>query len=1125
MRASLLKKRASLYCGMALGFMVGAGYASAQTTRTWNGSVNSDWFNPTNWIPAGVPAANDFITISNGTVNLTAPVTVAGQLDWSGGILSGSAMTIANNGVMNINGSTTHNLESPLTNFGTVTWTNTGSGGDLDVLNNNGAPYAGLIENHGLFDIQCDQYLYNSAISTAWFYNFGTVRKSAKTGITSFNLPIINSGSVTGLQGTLTFGVGGTVAGTFVAATNATISFLGGNFTNSGPVSINGPGPVQLAGGNLWLLSDAIPNLLLTGGNVNLGQNFQQSGAITNLTISGATLAGTNTVTGTFNWNNGTIAGGPLTIAANGVMNINGSATMYLENPLTNFGTVTWTNAGAAGDLEVLNNNGVPYAGLIENFGLFDIQCDLSTYNNGSAPTYFHNLGILRKSAKTSTTGFYLPIINAGSVTVLQGTLSFGGGGTMTGTFTAATNATISFAGGNFTNSGPVSINGPGPVQLAGANLWLLSDIIPNLFLSGGTVNLGPAFQGGTITNLTISGATLAGTNTVTGTFNWNNGNIAGGPLTIAINGVMNINAGSATMFLESPLTNFGTIKWTNTVFSGALEVLNNNGAPYTGLIENFGLFDIQCDLSIYNNGSAPTYFHNLGILRKSAKTSATGFYLPIINSGSVTGLQGNLVFGSGGILAGTFAAASNAIVSFSGGSFTNSGPVLISGPGLVQFASGDLWLLSDAIPNLLLTGGNVDLGQNFQQSGAITNLTISGATLAGTNTVTGTFNWNNGTIAGGPLTIASNGVMHINGSATMYLENPLTNFGAVTWTNTGSGGDLEVLNNNGAPYAGLIENFGLFDIQCEQNLYNNANSPAGFYNFGTLQKSARTGTSSISIPMTNSGTIASLKGNISFSGGFTPVGGALLFGLSSASSFGNMTIFGNATLGGTVGVLWLNGFVPTSGNSFTVLNYGSYTGIFTNVSVPPSTAVWVTNYGPNSFTMSVASINKLVFTSQPAGGKMTNIVIAPVIVQVEDPGNNPVAMSGVPITLSLKSGLGIVNGTLTQNTDPSGKSTFGDLSFSTVGTKTLRATSPGLTTADSVPFAVVPLIGLQLTNGGFLIQLNGTNSLAPVTIYASTNLSSWVLIYSNPPTSGPIQFLDTSATNYRARFYRIFEQ
>ena len=81
--------------------------------------------------------------------------------------------------------------------------------------------------------------------------------------------------------------------------------------------------------------------------------------------------------------------------------------------------------------------------------------------------------------------------------------------------------AAIIFSGGNFTNSVPVAVNGPGAVQLTGGNLTLLTDVIANLPLIGRHVTLGPGFQGGTITNLTALRGHPAGTNTVTGTFNW----------------------------------------------------------------------------------------------------------------------------------------------------------------------------------------------------------------------------------------------------------------------------------------------------------------------------------------------------------------------------------------------------------------------------------------------------------------------------------------------------------------------------------------------------------------------------------------------------------------------------
>ena len=53
--------------------------------------------------------------------------------------------------------------------------------------------------------------------------------------------------------------------------------------------------------------------------------------------------------------------------------------------------------------------------------------------------------------------------------------------------------------------------------QFTGGTLTLLNDAIPNLQMLGGTLVLGPAIQGGNITNLTLTGITLTGTNTVAG--------------------------------------------------------------------------------------------------------------------------------------------------------------------------------------------------------------------------------------------------------------------------------------------------------------------------------------------------------------------------------------------------------------------------------------------------------------------------------------------------------------------------------------------------------------------------------------------------------------------------------
>ena len=116
------------------------------------------------------------------------------------------------------------------------------------------------------------------------------------------------------------------------------------------------------------------------------------------------------------------------------------------------------------------------------------------------------------------------------------------------------------------------------------------------------------------------------------------------------------------------------------------------------------------------------------------------------------------------------------------------------------------------------------------------------------------------------------------------------------------------------------------------------------------------------------------------------------------------------------------------------------------------------------------------------------------------------------------------MHGTLTRSTDSSGKATFNDLSFDSYGEKSLLATAPNLTSATSLPFAIRPLIDIQLTNGGARLQLNGNNNLGPVVIYASPNLASWTPIYTNPPTPGAIVYVDSGATNIPTRYYDAVE-
>src|SRR5208282_3918398 len=189
-RRPRLRRAASLrLCAFALigfAYFLGPTPAFAQTFKTWVGPSSGDWFNPTNWIPAGVPATNDIVNVSNATITLTAPVVISGQFNLLSGTLTGSPLTIANNCVLNIGGGVS--LFIALTNQGTVNWL---SGGII--LYNNGSSYIGAIWNQagGLWDVQCDQAMLSGS-GDELFYNAGTMRKSAATETTTLGFPLLN---------------------------------------------------------------------------------------------------------------------------------------------------------------------------------------------------------------------------------------------------------------------------------------------------------------------------------------------------------------------------------------------------------------------------------------------------------------------------------------------------------------------------------------------------------------------------------------------------------------------------------------------------------------------------------------------------------------------------------------------------------------------------------------------------------------------------------------------------------------------------------------------------------------------------------------------------------------------
>ena len=68
-------------------------------------------------------------------------------------------------------------------------------------------------------------------------------------------------------------------------------------------------------------------------------------------------------------------------------------------------------------------------------------------------------------------------------------------------------------------------------------------------------------------------------------------------------------------------------------------------------------------------------------------------------------------------------------------------------------------------------------------------------------------------------------------------------------------------------------------------------------------------------------------------------------------------------------------------------------------------------------------------------------------------------------------------------------------------------------------------LTNLVMTTNGLKLELDSVYAANSVVIFASTDLVSWLPIFTNPPAAGSVLFLDSAATNAALRFYRAQEQ
>ncbi len=976
-----------------------------------------------------------------------------------------------------------------LVNQGTVTWN------DGQLLN--GGQPATVVSNGGQWLITSDNSFnaYSAQTNTPVWINSGLLRKTSGTGnsqINNFNFAFNATGTVDAQSGTLHFGGGtnNTLAGSITASAGATVDFSSGTYYDSGATA-SGAGTRRFSGTTFNLRTNAIPGLLLAAGSVVLGPNFQNAGAITNLTLDGATLSGSNRVSGTFAVNSGVLPG-TLVVQPGGQLQLNTTANKFLDSlNLINQGTVTWNDGQ-------LLNGGQP-ATVISNGGQWLITSD-NSFNAYSAQTntpVWINSGLLRKTGGTGTSqinNFNFAYGAGGTVDAQSGTLHFGGGtnNTLAGSFTASSAAVVDLSSGTYFDAGGTA-SGAGINRFSGTTLNLRTNIIPGLLLAGGSVVLGPNFQnGGAITNLTLDGATLSGSNRVSGTFIVNSG-VLPGALVVQPLGQLQFNT-SANKFLDSlNLINQGTVTWNN-------GQLLNGGQPAT-VVSNGGQWLITSDNS-FNAYSAQTntpVWLNFGLLRKTSGVGVSqinNFNFAFNAGGTVDAQSGTLHFGGGtnNTLAGSFTASSGAVVDLSSGTYFDAGGVA-SGSGIDRFSGTTLNLRTNIIPGLLLAGGSVVLGPNFQNAGAITNLTLDGATLSGSNRVSGTLTANSGVLPG-TLVVQPSGQLQLNTPANKFLDSlNLINQGTVTW-NDGqllNGGQPATIVSNGGQWLITSDNsFNAYSAQTNSPVWINSgllrktngvgNSQINNFNFnnqssGVVQSD--TGTMFLPSLITNSaGTLRLNGGKIQSGGTYTITGGIL----EGAGSFGANSITGGILSPGQGGsglITFASGLNLGAGATLSMAGTGTTPG---------------SQYDQLSVIGGVSLGNAtLQVTSLPTVAPGT------VFVLIDNDGSDPVTgtFSGLP-----------ENAMITVSGQPFRIHYAG-------------GSGNDVTLVRASGAAGATLSGTTYTNGTFLLSGAGSNTVI-YSVQATTNFVQWTNIgFATGGVSGAFTFSDTNAFRFRYRYYR----
>ena len=535
-----------------------------------------------------------------------------------------------------------------------------------------------------------------------------------------------------------------------------------------------------------------------------------------------------------------------------------------------------------------------------------------------------------------------------GSLTLKSGSAATVSGGSTLTVNGNLTNSSTSFetangtgnkvtVSGGFSNTGSLFLFGTADTLTVSKTLTNNAGATLALETSSDVANIGMLINSGSVTVGT--GTTLNLTNQATGVTDVS----AGSMLTVdgtlkagSVNGLAKLGSVEGTLNLGNGQTTGDTpSSGTLTVAAGGSLVLNNSGTTLsvTGALSDSGSVTLNSGATLnltqgmsklggalfLQNGKTTSITPSGGTL-----TLAAGSILEVQEASGLT-VNGNLTNSSTSF---ETANGTGNKVTVSGG-FSNSGSLLL-------FGTADTLTVSKTLTN------NAGATLALESSGQVANIS----------------------------TLSNSGVFNINGGT--------ANIGAVSNSGTVSISAGTVLNVTGAgskytQTAGTTTDDGSFTLPSGGALSLNSGS---LFGRGTIT-GAVTSSGTIT-PGDSSATTGILTEKGAYTQNFAGVLDMSIGGTTVGAQFDQFTITGKASLNGALNVAEINGFTPTSGETFDIVNFASKAGAFSSCNghsggttcTINSTEHFLVEYNPTNVTLKVvpgASSVTLAGTPEPS--------------------------------------------------------------------------------------------------------------------------------------------------------------